>query len=152
MSDIEESLEIGEILQDRYEILEVIGCGAYGVVYRAEDKTLPDVQWAVKEVREGELSLAERGEALEAFKREARLLKSLNHTGIPKIIDSFSTGPHHYMVMEFIAGKTLQELVKEKRPDEETVIKWGLKICDILDYLHNLKPEPLIFRDLKMMF
>ncbi|MHC9539643.1 MAG: ankyrin repeat domain-containing protein [Vulcanimicrobiota bacterium] len=149
MAETYRTIETGEILRGRFRIAEILGSGAYGVVYRVQDMENEGVQWAIKEIWEGSLSDDERQEALTRFNHEAALLRSLNHTGIPKVIDFFSIGPCHYIVMEYIEGKTLESLMKEKPLDEHVVIRWAIKICDILDYLHNLKPEPVIFRDLK---
>ncbi|MDQ7825192.1 MAG: ankyrin repeat domain-containing protein [Candidatus Eremiobacteraeota bacterium] len=142
-------LEEGEILRKRYMIAGVLGQGAYGVVYLVDDITAHSTQWALKEVREGSLESGERTEAVERFEREARILRALNHTGIPKVIDSFSMGPCHYIVMEHIEGKTLAALSKETPLDEEAAVSIALKICNILEYLHCQDPKPIIFRDLK---
>ncbi|MHC9541211.1 MAG: serine/threonine protein kinase [Vulcanimicrobiota bacterium] len=145
----EHPLNAGDILRDRYEIQSIIGRGAYGMVYCAGDLQVPGATWAIKAIEELNLSDEERTEAQELFRREASILKELNHTGIPKIVDFFSQGTCHYMVMELIEGVTLQQFLKEHSPDEKTVIEWALRICDILEYLHSLKPLPLVFRDLK---
>jgi serine/threonine protein kinase len=149
MAYVEGTIEAGEVLRERYQIREVIGKGAYGVVYLADDLSHNGVKWAIKEIWEGHLSDEERDEAISRFRQEVSILKGLNHTGIPKIIDSFSMGPSHFIVMEYIEGKTAEELCNENTPDEKTVVSWALKICDILDYLHHLEPDPLIYRDIK---
>ncbi len=139
----------GDLLRDRYEILGAIGRGAYGMVYRARDLQRPGALWAIKVIEESHLSDEERAEARELFRREASILKELNHTGIPKIIDFFSIEPCHFMVMEFVDGVTLQDYLKEHSPDEKTLVEWAIRMCDILKYLHGIEPEPLVFRDLK---
>jgi predicted Ser/Thr protein kinase len=143
-----EALNRGDILRNRYRIDAVIGQGAYGMVYQASDLTIPGSLWAIKEIWEGSLSDDEREEALELFAKEAQILKELNHTGIPKVLDSFSEGPRHYMVMEFIEGETIETLAGKGKPDVKTVLSWASRVCDILEYLHTLNP-PVIFRDLK---
>jgi serine/threonine protein kinase len=149
MAYVEGIIEAGEVLRDRFQIREVIGKGAYGVVYRADDLAHKGVQWAVKEIWEGHLSEDERTEALQRFRHEVSVLKGLNHTGIPKVVEAFSMGPSHFLVMEYIEGRTAEALSEEHAPDERTVVNWALKICDILEYLHNLEPDPLIYRDIK---
>jgi tRNA A-37 threonylcarbamoyl transferase component Bud32 len=150
MSDeLKGTLEPGEILKNRFRIASVIGQGAYGTVYLADDLSHENVQWAVKEIWEHNLNDDERLEALDRFNHEVTVLKTLNHPGIPKVVDSFSTGPSHYLVMEYIEGRTLESMQDDGPLDEKTVAAWAVKICDILDYLHNLQPEPIIFRDLK---
>lgn len=141
-------LASGEILNKRFIINRALGEGSYGRVYLAGDLQVRDAEWAVKETLEGEMDEEERESAIDLFEREASLLSRLNHTGIPKVVDHFSQGAAHYLVMEFIEGETLEARMKNGRPCEKEVLEWALKICDILEYLHNLNP-PLIFRDLK---
>ena len=140
----------GEILKERYKIQRVLGQGAYGTVYLAEDQQISGVMWAVKEIWESDLEFSEQQEALEAFEHEAQLLKNLNHPGLPKVVDFFSSGPGHYLVMEYIAGKSLEDFCREhERPiRQDEILFWINKITDILDYLHTQAP-PIIFRDLK---
>lgn len=139
----------GGLLKERYRIREILGEGAYGTVYSAEDLAVEGASWAIKEIRESSLPIEERHEAVAQFLREADILKNLNHTGVPKIVDSFSQNGCHYMVMEHVEGRTLQKIMEEGQPDVFNVLQWALGICDILSYLHGQKPKPIIFRDLK---
>jgi serine/threonine-protein kinase len=93
---------------------------------------------------------AERAEALDAFHREAHFLSSLDHANLPKVVDSFEADGKHYLVMEFVDGQTLEELVVDLgRPlPPDTVLRLGVTLCTVLDYLHRHQP-PIIFRDLK---
>ena len=139
------------LLQGQYRILKTIGGGASGTVYLVEDLKLPHVRWAIKELNTRNFPLQEVSCALSMFEREKEILKSLNHPGVPKFIDSFSHENSHYIVMEHIEGDTLDEILKRKgvplAPDE--VIPWALQIAKTLEYLHTQLPFPVIFRDLK---
>ncbi|MGV8120876.1 MAG: serine/threonine protein kinase [Candidatus Xenobiia bacterium LiM19] len=146
---MDNELKPGEVLEGRYKIQGVAGHGAYGVVYRAEDSKTPGAIWAVKEISESHLSDGERQEALDLFRSEALLLKSLNHTGVPKTIDSFSRGSLHYLVMEYIEGESLEHIAENKSLTPEEVVDYAIKLCSILDYLHNNQAGPVVFRDLK---
>ncbi len=139
------------LLAGRYRILRRVGQGGMGAVYEAEDARLSGKQWAIKEMSDAALTdAAERVEALEAFQREALFLAALDHPNLPKVTDSFEAEGKHYLVMEFVDGQTLEELVAGAgRPlPPETVLGLGVDLCLVLDYLHSRQP-PIIFRDLK---
>jgi serine/threonine-protein kinase len=140
------------ILADRYLILNRVGRGGMGAVYKAADTRIPGKLWAVKELSDAAITdPLERNRASQDFHREAHLLATLDHPNIPKVIDSFSEGGQKYVVMEFIEGETLAErmdrLGGEPLPPD-TVINWGLQLCDALSYMHSQTP-PVIFRDIK---
>jgi tRNA A-37 threonylcarbamoyl transferase component Bud32 len=147
---MEDALSPGALLQERYRIQGIVGEGATGVVYEADDLTIPGARWAIKEIRDDRLSPDERQDALELFHRESALLSRLNHTGLPKIIESFTTGDRHYTVMEFIEGESLHtKFTHRKGPFEpHQILPWIFQVLDILEYLHSQIP-PVIFRDLK---
>ena len=146
-------LKPGVTLQDRYLILGVLGSGGMSSVYKGRDLHFPNVTKlaAVKEM----VNLASDPTMYEMvirnFEREADLLATLSHPAIPRIYDYFTQDSSSYVVMEFIEGDDL-EAVLRKRDEflpEEQVITWAIELCDVLDYLHNHKPKPVIFRDMK---
>ncbi len=139
------------LLVGRYRILRRVGQGGMGAVYEAEDLRLPGKRWAIKEMSDAAITdPAERAEALDAFDREAHFLSSLSHANLPRVVDSFAADGKQYLVMEFVDGQTLEELVVAAgRPlPPETVVRLGADLCGVLDYLHRRQP-PIIFRDLK---
>ncbi len=147
------SLQPGQVLQSRYRILGIIGMGGMGAVYQARDLHFPTVTKlvAVKEM----INLAQdqqlRETTIRNFEREAEILATLNHPAIPQIYDYFSFGDRAYLVMEFIQGKDLEAILNSTEDflPVEQVRQWGVEICDVLSYLHNHKPEPIVFRDMK---
>ena len=143
-------LTTGQLLDGRYRILTQVGRGGFAAVYKAEDMQLRR-QVAVKEMSQSGLSPKERGQAIEDFKREARMLANLMHPHLSHIYDHFSQGGHWYLVMDFIEGETLEDYVL-RQPDHRLSLKEtlaiGLELCSVLDYLHHCQP-PIIFRDLK---
>jgi len=144
-------LNPGDKVRDRFRVERKIGGGAFGTVYLVSDDMRPLMKWALKEITEMDLPEEERRDAVHLFTREAEILRSLNHPGLPQILDFFSENDSHYLVMEYIEGKTLEEIMKDRSaafPHLE-VLPWALQICEILKYLHGIKPEPVIFRDLK---
>ena len=139
-------LEDGEILKGRYQIIRPIGSGGMSVVYLANEVEEPNRLWAIK-VADMENKIAKR------LFSEAKILSELDHPGLPKIADFFSSNDerYFYLVQEYFDGKSLYELFEQHDcfMKEETVIDIGIQICDILQYLHTLKPTSVIYRDLK---
>src|SRR5947207_1575041 len=97
------------LLKQRYRILNQVGTGGFGAVYKAEDTALGNRLVAVKEMSQSHLTPQELPKATEAFKREALLLASLNAPNLPHIYDYFSDNGHWYLVMDFVEGETLDE-------------------------------------------
>lgn len=139
------------VLRGRYVILSQVGRGGFGAVYKAADMQLGYRLVAVKEMSQDTLKPQELTVAAEAFKREALLLAGLQHNNLPHIHEHFTDTGRSYLVMEFIEGKTLEEMLKAlggKTLPIEKVLDIGVQLCDVLEYLHTRQP-PIIFRDLK---
>lgn len=124
-----------------------------GSVYRARDLHFPGVVKfvAVKEMINQAPDPVVRQTIVQNFDREANILVTLNHPSIPKIFDYFSINEKSYLILEYIQGKDLEALLLERQElfRDEQVIGWTIELCDVLEYLHNHKPEPIIFRDMK---
>ncbi len=148
----EGTLPAGTVLEQRYELLAVQGVGGMGAVYRARDLRFSAVQKiiAVKEMNNAAPDARMRRLGIESFEREANILASLSHPAIPKIFDYFTEGLRSYLVLEFIEGETLEDLLEQRRHpfEPEEVVQWGMDVCDVLHYLHTNKPS-VIFRDVK---
>lgn len=131
----------------------VIGVGGMGSVYRARDLHFPNVVKlvAVKEMINQAPDPLVRKTIVQNFEREANILVALSHTSIPKIFDYFTFEDRSYLVIEYIHGKDLEAVLNETEGfmPEDMVISWAIELCDVLQYLHNHKPEPIIFRDMK---
>jgi eukaryotic-like serine/threonine-protein kinase len=144
-------LQPNEVLRQRYRMMNLVGRGGFGAVYKAVDLRLGDRILAVKEMSQSTLKPNEIVEAVKAFKREALMLAGLMHPNLPHIYDHFSEGGRWYLVMDFIEGETLEEYLNTTSgsllPLEE-VLEVGIQLCAVLDYLHTRQP-PVIFRDLK---
>jgi len=125
-----------------------------GAVYRAEDLRLEGRQCAIKEVGlDIEASPSLQAQAREQFHREASVLARLDHPNLPKVSDYFSEGDRDYLVMDFVSGRDLKELVDEARRqgrflEEKQVLAWAEQLCDALEYLHSQDP-PVLHRDIK---
>jgi len=143
-------LQPGIVLQQRYRIERLLGGGGMGMVYLARDQRLSDRRCAIKEMIDHFIDLQQRFEANDYFAREADTLAQLKHAAIPAITDRFDHQNRHYLVMEYIEGRNLEEeLAQRGEPlPEGSVIDIARQLCDVLGYLHALKP-PIIYRDVK---
>lgn len=139
-------LEEGALLENKYRILGLIGRGGMSRVYRAEDLRLEKTR-AVKEIRK--LDCENYEIVRNSLLSEIRMLKKLDHPGLPEIVDVFEYDEGVYLVMEYVEGKTLKEILSDqKRIREPVVTAWAIEICKVLSYLHSQDP-PVIYRDLK---
>jgi serine/threonine protein kinase len=153
---IQQSFFPGELLlqtlfRNRYFIVSKVGAGGFGSVYKARDRQSGDRLVAIKEVCLQGLHPQAMLEATTAFQREVSVLSQLDHPHLPRVYEHFQTPGHWYLVMDFIAGETLEQY-QSKAPNGRLllseVLDIGLQLCTVLDYLHSQQP-PIVFRDLK---
>jgi serine/threonine-protein kinase len=148
------NLQPGDILRERYKIVGLIGSGGMGAVYLADDARLTGRQCAIKETQllptlsDDVVALARK-----QFYQEASTLARLDHPGLPKVNDFFSIDERDYLVMDYVPGQDLLQIVNETRRenrflDQETVLHWMNQLCDTLSYLHSRRP-PVLHRDIK---
>ena len=136
-------LEPGNLLQNRYRILEVLGHGGMGSVYHAVDEVL-QVEVAIKE------NLFASSEYAEQFRQEARLLATLRHPNLPRVTDYFVLeGQGQYLIMDYIPGVDLKDRIdREGALPLHEVLTIAMALCEALEYLHTQQP-PIIHRDIK---
>lgn len=125
------------IVGGKYRLMKRIGKGGSGNVYMAEDLHMGKV-WAVKEVWKGQ-----------QFEREAETLRSVRHKNLPLLVDVIRQEDKAYLVLEYIEGNTLQEVMQEKKtlPLQESM-RIGMEILEALKCLHHQNP-PVVYGDLK---
>jgi len=131
------------VLQSRYRIIRQLGQGGMGAVYEAIDQRL-DTTVALKETLFADERLRKQ------FEREARLLARLHHPALPRVSDHFSEGDGQFLVMQFIPGDDLSEMMTRKRGPfpADQVLTWADQLLDALDYLHTQDPQ-IVHRDIK---
>jgi eukaryotic-like serine/threonine-protein kinase len=131
------------VLQGRYRIIRQLGQGGMGAVYEAIDQRL-DTTIALKETLFADERLRKQ------FEREARLLARLHHPALPRVSDHFSEGEGQFLVMQFIPGDDLSEMMTRKRGPfpADQVLTWADQLLDALDYLHTQDPQ-IVHRDIK---
>lgn len=141
-------LEIGSLLNGTYKILSVVGRGGMSVVYLAINERA-NKTWAVKEVRKDGIS------DFEVVKQglivETEMLKQFNHPHLPSIVDVIDTEDSFIIVMDYIQGKSLEEILTKSGnapQKKEDVMEWAKQLCDVLGYLHS-REKPIIYRDMK---
>ena len=136
-------LDNGDLLNNRYRIIDTLGQGGMGAVYRAVDENL-DVVVAVKE------NFFYSEDYARQFEREARVLANLRHPNLPRVFDYFVIDQQgQYLVMDFIEGDDLRQWMShEAHITEQEVLQIGVAICDALVYLHSRIPA-IVHRDIK---
>lgn len=136
-------LKPNTVLQNRYQILRTISSGGMGIVYEAEDQRLK-CSVALKQ------SFFTDSRLRRAFEREARLLAGLKHSALPKVMDHLMEDSRQFLVMEYIPGADLEEMLLSNKTPFSTakVMLWADQLLDALEYLHTHEP-PVLHRDIK---
>ena len=146
-----QKIAAGGVIGSQYRVCLRVGGGAMKDVYLAEDLRLARRRCALAAMVDNFSDPAIQAQAVQSFLREADILAELDHPHIPKIYDKFSERNHHFLVMEFIDGETLEQrlaVAPNGRLDDNQVIGFALQILSTLEYLHGRSP-PVIYRDLK---
>ena len=137
------------VLHKRYDIIRTVGHGGMGAVYQARDLKQQRI-CAIKEMSLSMVPVDERAQAIQNFKSEAKMLWGLSHVNLPAFYGFFIEDQRYFLVMEYIDGYTLEELLEQNKApfSERRVLGWGRQLSDVLEYLHSQNP-PIIFRDMK---
>lgn len=139
-------LKVGDLIDGKYKILNEIGRGGMSTVYLAINEKA-NKPWAVKEVRKNGISNREL--VKQSLMVEINLLKKLKHKGLPSIVDIIDQQDNYLIVMDYIEGITLENIMQEDGVQpQEKVVDWAIQLCDVLRYLHTRKPA-IIYRDMK---
>jgi serine/threonine protein kinase len=143
----------GTLLQNRYQIKQILGQGGFGAAYLANDIRLDNRECVVKRMLIPRGVSPQQVQLLQAnFQREMASLASINnpgHPNLPEIFDYFSDESGNYLVMKYIEGQSLKQIIGADIPWRESV-RYIIDVADALDYLHtHKKGEPVMHRDIK---
>ncbi|MFP4344111.1 MAG: serine/threonine-protein kinase [Anaerolineales bacterium] len=147
-------LEPQIVLKERYRIVGPIGQGGMGAVYHAEDLLLAGRVCAVKEIApDPDMTDEAIRQLRQQFRQEAEVLARLDHPNLPKVSDYFTQEGREYLVMDYVPGHDLREVVHQARERGEfiplqQVLDWTDQLCDALSYMHGQDP-PILHRDIK---
>ena len=146
--------EVGQVVFDKYRLIEKIGEGGMGEVWRVWHVTL-ETERALKLIKP---ELAQNEKGWRRFQREARLMAKINHPNAVAVYDFRRAQSVAYIEMEFIRGRSLAEVLKDRR-DQPMPLEWTAQVldqlCAVLQEAHGHvdettgQPKPIIHRDLK---
>ena len=140
-------LRIGDLVDGKYRIIAQTGKGGMSTVWLALNEAV-NKQWAIKEVKKSSPSTSDQI-IKQNLVTEAGILRHLKHPHLPSIVDIFNEDDTFLIVMDYIEGRTLSDILKEQgRQPQADVVDWALQICSVFKYLHGLNP-PIIYRDMK---
>ena len=130
-----------DIIDSKYEILKLLNTGGMNsAIYLALDKKL-NRQWAIKKVRKSS------SQTTSMLMAEASIMKNLDHPMLPRIVGIEEDPRFFYIIMDFVQGENLKTVVTSSGPQaQDTVVSWGVKLCDVLTYLHG---KGIVYRDMK---
>lgn len=140
-------IEIGNRLDNKYQVVKMLGCGGFGEVFLANDDTIPDRQVAIKVLLPS--STGDHSDLI----WEMRVLAQFNHPGISIFYHHFNDGDRLFLVMEYCSGGNLREkILKNGKCAEAETFRWVLTLCDTLAFVHekgivhhDIKPENILF-------
>lgn len=131
---------VGKVIESKYQFIQTLGVGGMGSVYLAKDLKLGTF-WAIKVIKKNNnINIL----------AEFNVLKKLDYPALTRITDISDDDTYIYIVMDFVDGRNLSSILKERGGFSETeVVDYSKQMCDVLQYLHNQKPNPIIHKDIK---
>ncbi len=133
-------MEKGRLFNKKYRVINIIKSGENRNVFLTEHIYLHTF-WVIKEWKYREFT---------SIPLEAVMLSKLNHHDIPKAVDYFEENRSQYLVEEYVEGMTLEDIIKERgRIQNRLGLEWMCQLCKVLEYIHNIKPHPIIHGDIK---
>lgn len=135
---------LATVFLNRYMVVRRIKKGGMGAIYLANDLKLGNRLCVIKE------NLEISSQSWKQFQSETLILAKVRHPNLVQIFDYFELGDKQYLVMEYIPGENLEDVVKQRQIPftESEVLNWAQTLCDVLNYLHTLTP-PIFHLDIK---
>lgn len=131
-----------QLFDSKYKILRLLGQGGMSKVFLAENVRL-NTLWAIKEIPKKNMKHLD-------LTAEPQVMKNLRHPSLPRIFDIIENEDYLYIIQDYIEGTNVANLIRmEGAVGEERALKWAKQITDVFIYLHNMKPNPIIYRDMK---
>jgi len=143
-------LPIGYIFEGKYRIEQQLGQGGMGDVYKVTEVANGHI-WALKLIQKLPQDPTDRKDALDGFKREGDILRLSTFGGLPRIREQSTDEHNPYIVMEYVGGQTLKQIL-DKSPsflDYQQVLGWAIQLTEVLNHLHTALSQKIIYRDLK---
>ncbi|MGP4108649.1 serine/threonine-protein kinase [Virgibacillus sp. L01] len=143
-------IEDGVVINDRYQVLRVIGTGSYGIVYLVKDLEVK-INKVVKQLRP---SKRRDNKEVDLFKKELTVLSKLDHSRMPRLYEEFSAGGNYFYTMSFIAGENLEDLIflHNRTFQEKEALLTLVQLLELVDYLHSRNIFHLDLRIPNMIF
>ncbi len=138
------------VIDDKYKILSVLSDKKNRATYLVKDIKVTDKKYIIREIKPESMEQAELRERRDKFRQIIRILSTFKHKNLMEVYDSFTENNREYAVMEYVEGLDLKKLTKMAASyppfHEEKVIKWGLELCDAIEFMHE-RPQPFTLGD-----
>ncbi len=131
--------------EERYEFITSLWVGLYSRIYLVMDKKI-SIRRVMKKIYLG--NRENYDQIRQQFISEVHIMKSINHPAIPSITDAFEDADGLIIIMEYVEGITLEEIVCERQISESEFLQFAIQLCEIIDYLHH-REIPVIHKDIK---
>lgn len=145
----------GDLIDGRYSIVDPFHFTCSRAIYKVEDVTEPGTYYSLREFFVLGEDMEKKDEIVYSFEEAAENFVSLSHPGLARVVDYFTEDNYLFIAYDYVEGKSILDFLNDFHSrirqgiPEGLVVNWALKICDLLDYLHNRKPEPVYCIDFK---
>lgn len=145
-------LSEGSRLRGRYKIVRVLSATRLRNMYLAEDQHLKGKHWVIRQMQPVGIDSGDRKWLIGQFEAEARMLSTLEHPSLPKLVDFFVQDLHLYVIREFVPGLDLNVILSQRsgRLSERDALGIGFSLCELMNFLLKKKLPPIVFRELSL--